>query len=159
MDSLAVRGQQHYSGTAEPRSYRSIRRAKNRRLRWFPRWTVQEGQALVLVERAQAAYVRAGGQFLLPEWATGSGAKLHLHWRFSPDVSDQFQEQVRRHVDAGLENQGARRCHRRTGGRCQPTGFLARTQSQMYYVLQGRWTGTLTSRLRVQAGATLTKLD
>jgi len=30
---------------------------------------------------------------------------------------------------------------------------------KMYYVLQGRWTGTLTPRLLVQAGATLTKLD
>src|SRR5947199_8852269 len=108
MDSLAVRGQQHYSGTAEPRSYRSIRRAKNRRLRWFPRWTVQEGKALVLVERAQAAYVRAVGQFLLPEWATGSGAKLHLQYRCLLDVLDQFEEEVGRHVDAGSENEGAR---------------------------------------------------
>src|SRR5438552_7423081 len=104
MDSLAVRGQQHYSGTAEPRSYRSVRRAKNRRLRWFPRWTVQEGQALVLVERAQAADVRASGEFLLPEWATGSGAKLHLQRRSSLNLSDRFQKQVRHHVDAGLEN-------------------------------------------------------
>src|SRR3989441_3001106 len=30
---------------------------------------------------------------------------------------------------------------------------------KMYYGLQGRWTGTLTPRLLVQAGATLTKLD
>jgi hypothetical protein len=30
---------------------------------------------------------------------------------------------------------------------------------KMYYILQGRWTGTLTPRLVLQAGATLTKLD
>jgi len=30
---------------------------------------------------------------------------------------------------------------------------------KMYYILQGRWTGTLTPKLLVQAGATYTKLD
>ena len=30
---------------------------------------------------------------------------------------------------------------------------------KMYYILQGRWTGTLTPKLVLQAGATLTKLD
>src|SRR5262249_17117838 len=30
--------------------------------------------------------------------------------------------------------------------------------AKMYYVLQGRWTGTLTPRLLVQAGGTITKL-
>src|SRR5262249_1875392 len=49
-----------------------------------------------------------------------------------------------------------------TGGQVtdvNPLGFLLGRSPKMYYVLQGRWTGTLTPRLLVQAGTTLTKLD
>ncbi len=49
-----------------------------------------------------------------------------------------------------------------TGGQVADVNPLVSSlerRPKMYYVLQGRWTGTLTPRLLVQSGATLTKLD
>jgi hypothetical protein len=49
-----------------------------------------------------------------------------------------------------------------TGGQTADVNPLVSSlerKPKMYYILQGRWTGTLTPRLLVQAGATYTKLD
>ncbi len=49
-----------------------------------------------------------------------------------------------------------------TGGQTADVNPLVSSlerRPKMYYILQGRWTGTLTPKLLVQAGATYTKLD
>ena len=113
----------------------------------------REGQAVVFRVGPASGHLRPDSEHLSGGRIVGCGRCVDPQLRGARHVPGDSEEQVRVHLSAEFQVEGARNRVRRPDRAADLPGCLRhQARPGPYYIAQGKWTSTVTSKLLVEAG-------